>query len=82
MTHGKTAEVVPLTMAPVGVPVTLVEIRGGRRIAQRLSDMGLVRGASFEVLRGAIHGPVIIRLMEGKVILGRGMAHAIHVKRA
>ena len=70
---------VPLSLVQPGTPVTVVGIRGGRGLAQRLSAMGLVPGAKVEVVQTQFDGPLVVRILGGKVMLGRGMTHKVLV---
>jgi ferrous iron transport protein A len=70
----------PLTESGKGVRVRAVGLTGGGGLARRLTDMGLYRGATVDVLSGGRHGPVIIRLGSSRLALGRGMAHKILVE--
>ena len=70
---------VPLSLVQPGAPVTVVGILGGRGLAQRLSAMGLVPGARIEVVHTQFGGPLVVKVLGGKVMLGRGMAHKILV---
>lgn len=47
---------------------------------QRLREMGLVEGRTVIVQQNRGRGPLVIRLGETRLILGRGMAEHIHVK--
>ncbi|ANT64387.1 MULTISPECIES: FeoA family protein [Prosthecochloris] len=48
---------------------------------QRLREMGLVEGRLITVQQNRGRGPLVIRLGETRLILGRGMAEHIHVKQ-
>jgi ferrous iron transport protein A len=70
----------PLSMMRSGATAIVQEIRGGRKMRQRLVDMGLHQGAVITILRNDISGPLIIAVKEdGRLALGRGMAHHILV---
>jgi Fe2+ transport system protein FeoA len=72
--------VTPLSLAPTGEPVTIVDVRGGRRLRHRLSHMGLVPGTVVEVVQSLGHGPVILAVGESRLALGRGASHKILVE--
>ena len=72
--------VMPLSRAPSGSQVVITRIIGGRGFRRRLSDMGLVRGASFRVVKSFQPGPCVISFQESKLGLGHGMASKIMVK--
>lgn len=55
---------------------------GGYGMLKRLSDLGLTPGVKFEVIStGPFGGPFIIRVRGYDIILGRGIASKIYVKR-
>lgn len=53
---------------------------GGERLASRLAEMGLFKGADLEVLSGGSKGPMIVRTGGSRLALGRGMALKILVE--
>ncbi len=65
-----------------GERVRAVGILGGQCLARRLTNMGLFRGVTLEILSGGRRGPVIIRLGASRLALGRGMAAKILVEKA
>lgn len=55
---------------------------GGYGILRRLSDMGLTPGVELEVLSaGPLGGPFILRIRGYEIVIGRGVASRIYVKR-
>jgi len=72
----------PLTMAGPGEKVTVVGIRAGRGLTQRLADMGLNQGVTLKVISSQMPGPVLIDLRGSRLALGCGVAHKIMVTRA
>jgi len=59
----------------------IMNVHGGHGIRRRLSDMGLVPGAQITVMNGAgAGGPLIVGVLETRLMLGRGMAHKILVQ--
>jgi len=72
---------IPLAMLGPGQSGVVVNVHGGRGIRRRLSDMGLVPGNQITVMNGAgAGGPLIIAVLETRLMLGRGMAHKILVQ--
>lgn len=47
---------------------------GGRAFAGRLASMGLVVGSRLEVLQNSPRGPMLIRVRDTRIALGRGEA--------
>jgi ferrous iron transport protein A len=75
-----TQTAVPLSLATRGQTVIIQHIRGGRRLRQRLLDLGLNQGARIRVLKNEMTGPLIVAVKEdGRLALGRSMTHHILV---
>jgi len=72
--------VVPLSQVSNGSRVQLVAVHGGRGLTARLAAMGMVPGAEIEVIRSSTWGPVVVAVNQGRLALGRGMAHKIMVQ--
>jgi ferrous iron transport protein A len=72
----------PLTMATPGEDVRLVNIRGGRKMKQRLADLGLNIGMTVRVVNGKHRGPLIVAVKDSRLAIGWGMAHRIIVQPA
>ncbi len=72
--------VMPLIMASPGAEVRLKSIRGGRRLRQRLADLGLNLGMTVRVMRVERHSPILLGVKDYRLALGRGMAHHIMVE--
>lgn len=71
---------IPLTFVTSGTTVKIRAIRGGQRLKQRLNALGLHQGAAVRVIKNDTSGPLIIAVKEdGRLALGRGMAHHILV---
>ena len=69
----------PLFMAKKGHRLQIKAIYGGRGLQARLSAMGLVLGMHIEVISNNQKGPLVIRVMGIRIILGRGMAQKMIV---
>lgn len=61
-----------------GRTVSVVGVRGGRTVTQRLASLGIVPGAELTVLRS--HGPALIRLGRARIALGEGALDAIELE--
>ncbi len=70
----------PLSLAPAGTPMTVVDVRAGRRLRHRLSNLGLVPGTVIEIVQTMGHGPVILAVGNARLALGRGASHKIMVE--
>ena len=60
----------------------VISILGGQMATKRLADLGLTSGTKIKVLRRALFwGPIEIEVRGSKLVLGRGLASKILVKR-
>ncbi len=73
-------ELFPLTQAPVGQQVQLVNIDGGRKLNHRLVEMGLTPGVNIRILQNS-GGPLLLAISDSRIALGRGMAHKVNVTK-
>ena len=72
---------IPLAMVCPGEEVKIVSLRAGRGLAQRLADMGLVRGRTIKVVSSHMPGPLMIGMRGSRLVLGCGVAQKIMVER-
>ena len=63
-----------------GSKVVVKEINTGRGLKHRLYSMGLLPGNTVEVVVNKHHGPLVIRVMETEISVGRGIAGKIIVE--
>jgi ferrous iron transport protein A len=70
--------VLSLSAIKAGKTVVVRRINGGRSITQRLASMGLLAGSRLTVLRNS--GPVIVRIGDNRLVLGRGAAQHLDVE--
>lgn len=81
MANANTAPAMPLTMLRAGETGRVVEILApGHGIIRRLMSMGIMAGTELTVLNGQGGGAVIVRVGEGRFVLGRGIAHRVMVQ--
>lgn len=73
-------KVFPLGFLEVSHNAVISELIGGKRLVQRLVEMGLVKGAKISVLKNDGDGPLIVSLGAGRLAIGRGMALKIMVE--
>lgn len=71
--------VIPLALLSVGEEGEIVEIRGGRGMVQRLSEMGFTNSTRVKVLSSSSPGPVLVGVRDARIALGRGIAMKIMV---
>ncbi len=69
----------PLSLAPAGSRVRVVDVRGGRGLVRRLAEMGIYPGAVVEVLSNW-SGPVVVSVGGVRLGLGPGVAHKVLVE--
>ncbi len=90
LTHNEKAEVVdghhrrdllPLGLLSTGEVATVVEIVAGRYMGIRIEDMGVREGKVVEVLNNEGHSPLLIKVNDSRIAMGRGMAMKIMVRR-
>jgi ferrous iron transport protein A len=63
-----------------GARAVVKEVHGGFSLRRRLGDVGVLPGGTVEVLRsGALGGPVLIAIREGRVAIGQRQAQKIEV---
>jgi len=70
---------VSLTELPTGKRAVVRALRGGQELMSRLSAMGLVVGAPVEVLQNRGRGPLLVRVLDTRIALGRGEAAKVLV---
>jgi len=68
-----------LSMVSPGTRVNVLRIWGGREVCVRLASLGVVPGAEVEVVRGGAGGPLVISILDSRLMLGRGVAHKVEV---
>lgn len=70
----------PLAMLPVGAEGRITQIRGGRGLVRRLSDMGFTPGVNVKVVHAHSPGPLAVEVKDSRIALGRGVAMKIMVE--
>jgi Fe2+ transport system protein FeoA len=68
-----------LAMVCPGEVVRVVDIRAGRGLIRRLTDMGLTLGVNIKIINSQRPGPVVIELRGSRLVLGHGVAQKIMV---
>lgn len=64
-----------------GESVQIRRMHGGHQFLSRLASLGFTPGAQVEVIQNYGHGPIIVRLRDTRVALGRGEAKKILVQK-
>ena len=58
----------------------ILKIVGGSGIKSKLSALGLVPGMELKVIRSHNRGPMIIEILNSRIMIGYGMATKIFVE--
>jgi len=74
------AAAVPLTELRGGTRAVVRALRGGQEVVSRLTALGLVAGAPVEVLQNRRRGPLLVRVRDSRIALGRGEAAKVLVE--
>lgn len=58
----------------------VLSIRSGYMLLKKMRSMGIYEGSVIEKIVSYNHGPVIVKVMNSQVAIGRGMAEKIIVE--
>jgi len=72
---------VPLGLLQLGDKAEVAEIKPGKHSCARIEDMGFRIGKTVEMLNSGGRGPLLVKIDESRLALGRGMAMKIMVRR-
>lgn len=73
--------VLPLDQMRRGEAGEIAHVRGGRGITRRLTELGLAPGVRVKMVSDSgTTGPVIVRVGDAKIGIGRGMARRVLVR--
>ncbi len=73
---------ISLTTLKEGQEGKVISIINGRTAEKRLADLGLTPGTLLKVVKKApLFGPIIIEVRGSKLVLGRGLASKVLVKK-
>ena len=73
--------VVSLTALNAGERGVVVELTGGQGLLSRITSLGFTPGAEVTVVQNFGRGPIIARVRDARIALGRGEANKIQVRR-
>jgi len=68
-----------LAMVAKGRSVKVVSVLGGHGMQNKLAAMGIARGQDVRVISNYGGGPLVVAVLDSRVMLGRGMANKILV---
>lgn len=74
--------IVPLSQLANDEQGVLSELHGGSGFISRLATLGFTPGTPLTMVQNYGHGPVIVRVRDARIALGRGEAEKILVKRS
>lgn len=73
--------VIPLSSLRSGEHGEVVALNGGRALLGRMTALGFTPGAEVAMVQNFGHGPLIVRVRDARVALGRGEAGKVCVRR-
>jgi ferrous iron transport protein A len=71
-----------LNQLAAGTRAHVLELRGGTEFVGRLAGMGISVSCEIDVLQNPVHGPLLVRVRDTRIALGRGEAAKIRVSEA
>lgn len=74
-----TCSCMPLNAIGIGKHAEVNNLDGGELMGKKLMEMGVNKGAILEIIRNDA-GPLIIKVGETRLVLGRGMAQKVMVR--
>jgi ferrous iron transport protein A len=72
---------VPLTELAPGQQAAVFQLRAGWGLISRLATLGFTPGAPLTMVQNYGHGPLIVRVRDSRIALGRTEAAKIIVRR-
>lgn len=73
--------VLPLDQMRAGEAGEIIDIRGGRGVVRRLTELGFAPGVPVRMFSDSgSFGPVIVNVGDTKIGIGRGMARRVLVR--
>jgi ferrous iron transport protein A len=72
---------VPLSALDPGEKGVVVAMNGGRGVLCRMTSLGFTPGAEVTIVQNFGRGPLIARVRDARIALGRGEAGRIYVRR-
>lgn len=73
---------IPLALIEEGEKVEIVDlIKKGKTMSCHLRDIGVFVGKVVEVINNQRHSPILLKIDDSRIAIGRGMAMKIIVRR-
>ena len=72
---------IPLTDLATDEEGAVLELGGGRALVSRLATLGFTPGAPLKMVQNFGSGPLIVRVRDTRIALGRGEANKVFVLR-
>ncbi|MFW6126489.1 MAG: FeoA family protein [Chloroflexota bacterium] len=76
-----TDTVVSLSALHTGEHGEVINLAGGRGLLSRMTALGFTPGADVRVIQNYGRGPIIARVRDARIALGRGEANRVYVRR-
>jgi ferrous iron transport protein A len=73
---------VPLSSLRTGEKGVVIGTAGGRGMLERMASLGFVPGTQVVILQNFRRGPIIVRVHDARIALGRGVACRIQMRRS
>jgi ferrous iron transport protein A len=70
---------IPLTELDTDEEGAVSELGGGRTLVSRLATLGFTPGAPLKMVQNFGNGPLIVRVRDTRIALGRGEANKVFV---
>ena len=72
-----------LTLADLksGESGIITSLDAGKRLNARLSTMGFTPGVEIQMSHNYGHGPIVVKVRDTRIALGRGEARTIFIRR-
>lgn len=70
----------PLNWCKAGSTVEIVSIRGGRKMQNRINDLGILPGTQVKVIQNHSSGPILLEYRGSKLVIGNGIVRHLLVR--
>lgn len=71
---------IPLIMLTPHTKAIIVRLNGGKNFFEKMNSLGIYKGAEIEIINKFHNGPIIIKIGESRLAIGRRMAERIFVR--